>query len=87
MTNKIIIGLTGPFGSGCSYIATNILIEEGYKYISLSDILREEISSENSTRSDLQDKGNELRKQKGANYLAKRAIEIINSLEDKKNNR
>lgn len=84
MTNKIIIGLTGPFGSGCSYIATNILIEEGYKYISLSDILREEISSENSTRSDLQDKGNELRKQKGANYLAKRAIEIINSLEDKK---
>ena len=44
-----IIGLVGPFGSGCSFVAKEILEKEfGYCYISLSDILREEYWAENS---------------------------------------
>ncbi len=76
---KIIVGLTGPFGSGCSYVAKNILCSDEYEYISLSDILKEEIGSAEYTRSDLQDKGNQLREQKGADFLAQKAIEKINS--------
>ena len=41
MTEKIIIGMTGPFGSGCTYISRQVLEKMGYTYISLSDILRE----------------------------------------------
>ena len=59
MSNKTIIGLTGPFGSGCTYIAKNILNADGYEIISLSDILREEIKHTVSapTRTELQDLG------------------------------
>ncbi len=81
---KIIVGLTGPFGSGCSYVAKNILCSDEYEYISLSDILKEEIGSAEYTRSDLQDKGNELREQKGADFLARKAIEKINSSDNTK---
>lgn len=84
MAEKIIIGLTGPFGSGCSYVAKNILIQKGYEYISLSDLLREEIKSNNSSRSQLQDKGNELRREKGSDYLAIIAIDIINNSDKQK---
>ena len=84
MTDKIVIGLTGPFGSGCSYIAKNILEGKGYKYISLSDILRHEISSDGYTRSGLQDKGNELRKEKGSDFLAQLAINIIKKSNEQK---
>lgn len=79
MAEKIVIGLTGPFGSGCSYVAKEILAENGYEYISLSDLLRKEKEDGELSRSDLQDKGNELRKEKGAGYLAELAIKIINS--------
>ena len=81
---KIIVGLTGPFGSGCSYVAKNILCSDEYEYISLSDILKEEIGDAEYTRSDLQDKGNQLREQKGADFLAQKAIEKINSSDSTK---
>ncbi len=81
---KIIVGLTGPFGSGCSYVAKNILCSDEYEYISLSDILKEEIDDAEYTRSDLQDKGNQLRQQKGADFLAQKAIEKINSSDNTK---
>lgn len=84
MSDKIIIGLTGPFGSGCSYIAQKILIGAGYEYISLSEILREEINDTNYSRSMLQNKGNEIRKQKGASYLADKAIDRIRASSNKK---
>ena len=73
--------MTGPFGSGCSYIANEILTKVGYEYISLSDILKSNIENgeHTYTRSELQDKGNELRREKGAGYLAKIAIDIIES--------
>lgn len=84
VAEKIVIGLTGPFGSGCSYVAKEILVENGYEYISLSDLLRKEKEDGKLSRNDLQDKGNELRKEKGSGYLAELAIEIINSSEKDK---
>lgn len=84
--SKMIIGLVGPFGSGCSYIARKILEEEfGYIYISLSDILREEYYTKNQLTPDtgvsrkiLQDFGDYIRKQKGVSYLSQKALEKIN---------
>lgn len=40
--DTIIIGLTGPFGSGCTYVAKEFICSFGYQYLSLSDVLREE---------------------------------------------
>lgn len=82
--SKIIIGLTGPFGSGCTYIAEKILKKSEYDYISLSEILRQELSDNSLSRTQLQEKGNELRKTNGNDYLAKKAIEKINKSPSKK---
>lgn len=84
MVGKKIIGLTGPFGSGCSYIAEKILSLKGYKYISLSEILRDNIVDKDCSRSDLQDKGNEIRAKSGAGFLADEAIKKIDSLDEGK---
>jgi deoxycytidylate deaminase len=78
-----IIGLTGSFGSGCSYVAENILSGLSYKRISLSEILRAEYRSEkgfegsNIPRQDLQDFGDAKRKEKGMDYYARKAYEEI----------
>lgn len=77
MDEKIVIGMTGPFGSGCTYIAKEILEELGYEYISLSDILRRISEGESVSRTDLQDVGNSLRAEKGNDFLAREAIELI----------
>ncbi|MCM1043934.1 MAG: deaminase [Candidatus Gastranaerophilales bacterium] len=79
-----IIGLVGPFGSGCTYVAKEILEKElGYRYISLSDILREEYrmteggNSEKPDRRVLQDFGDAVREEKGTDYLAQKAARKI----------
>lgn len=77
MAAKIVIGMTGPFGSGCSYVCKNILARLGYEYISLSEILREATSKMNAPRTELQDVGNELRTQNGNDFLANEAIKRI----------
>ncbi len=68
--NRIIIGLTGSFGSGCSNIAA-ILQERAFKVISLSSFLNAEVLKRNiplnsllkqDKRRVLQDIGNEIRK-------------------------
>jgi len=74
-----IIGITGTFGSGCTFIAKSYIENAGYAYISLSDILRNEYSSQypdNSqpNRQTLQDYGNELRMSKSPDILAQIAI-------------
>ncbi len=71
-----IIGLVGPFGSGCSYVAEKIVENYGYEYLSLSDVLREEYRKEKPNkrkiiRKELQDFGDKIREEKGADYLAK----------------
>ena len=40
VAEKIVIGLTGPFGSGCTYVAKEVLIGKGYEYISLSELFK-----------------------------------------------
>lgn len=84
MDGKIVIGMTGPFGSGCTYISKEILCELGYEYVSLSDILRECCNGSGNTRTELQDIGNKLRKENGNGFLAQKAIERIEASTCKK---
>jgi dephospho-CoA kinase len=81
-TNAHIIGLTGSFGSGCTYVATNLLADLGYRRISLSDLLRKEYASKTGQsngvpRGELQAFGDELRQTRGASRLAELAHATI----------
>ena len=80
--NPHIIGLTGSFGSGCTYVAKNLLANLGYQRLSLSDLLRQEHGSgagqsNGVPRQGLQEFGDELRKTRGASYLAEQAHATI----------
>ena len=74
----MIIGLTGKNGSGKGEVA-RFLKERGFEYLSLSDVVREEIAKRKKpiTRENLISQGNELRKKFGQDILAKRIIERI----------
>ena len=76
------IGLTGYMGTGKGEIA-RILQERGYKYISLSDMVREEATKRGleHTRENLQDVGNDLRKNYGPGILGQRVREKIEAEE------
>jgi len=82
-----VIGLVGPIGSGCSYIATEIFVKEKhYHYFSLSDYLRSEyilqhegVTVSEITREQQQDFGNELREQ-SISFLADKVIAEIDAL-------
>lgn len=76
---KTVIGMTGPFGSGCTYISKNVLAKMGYEYISLSEILRAATERQDAPRTKLQDVGNSIRIQNGNDYLAQEAIKKIKS--------
>ena len=75
----IKIGVTGLFCSGKDTFA-NYLKSKGFEHISLSDILREELMKRNVeiTRENLQRIGNELRKTRGNDILARLTLEKIN---------
>lgn len=79
----MIIGLTGYLGSGKDTVAEH-LIKQGFKHLSLSDILREELRSRGLevTRKNLQEIGNDLRTRFGTGYLAQRALMMTNEGED-----
>ena len=72
------IGLTGPIASGKGEVI-KALQERGYKYISLSDIVREEADKRDleRTRENLQNTGNSLRKEFGAGVLGMKVREKI----------
>lgn len=77
-----IVGLVGPFGSGCSYVAEKINDIYDYHVLSLSDILRQEYKNEYPQkkapgRKQLQDYGDVIRSKKGASYLAEKVRNII----------
>lgn len=78
------LGLTGPIGSGKGEI-TKILIEKGFCYVSLSDIVREEAKKRNIelSRENLQNLGNVLRKEFGAGILGKIVREKIEEKSEK----
>lgn len=70
-----VIGLVGPFASGCSTIAKKIhQIRNDYEILSLSDELRtlfkKEYPNQEPTREKLQDFGDEVRQKNKSNYLA-----------------
>ncbi|MBI4395347.1 MAG: AAA family ATPase [Candidatus Omnitrophica bacterium] len=74
----MIIGLTGKNGSGKGEVA-RFLKERGFEYLSLSDVVREEVKKHKKplTRDNLVLQGNELRKKFGADVLAKRILDRI----------
>jgi hypothetical protein len=87
--NPHIIGLTGSFGSGCTYIAEKVLSPKGYEHLSLSkDVLRPLFQKEtgnnpdNSSRHSLQEFGDQLRDKEGPTCLAKKAIDKIKDVKD-----
>ena len=74
----MIIGLTGSLGSGKGIVA-DFFRDKGYEYFSLSNELRG-IAKERGielTRKNLQDLGNQMRREKGNGYLAERVIAKI----------
>jgi dephospho-CoA kinase len=72
------IGLTGRMGSGKGEVI-KILEPMGFKYISLSDMVREEIAKlgRDVSRSETQDIGNRMRREGGAGVLGIRVREKI----------
>jgi dCMP deaminase len=74
----MIIGLTGKNSAGKGEVA-NFLVRSGYEYYSLSDSLREELSSRGheTSRENLIAIGNELRSKYGAGVLAERILRKI----------
>lgn len=73
------IGLTGYMGSGKGAAAEFLKAKRGFKYISLSDIVRKEADSRGvpHTRENLQNLGNELRNTQGAGILGRRVKEEV----------
>ncbi len=74
----IKIGLTGPLASGKGEVS-KYLKSKGFKYISLSDMVREELRKRDleETRDNLMMIGNSLRKEEGAGVFGKRVREKI----------
>lgn len=77
-SENMIIGLTGPMGSGKTTIV-DALKKQGFEHITLSDSVREEAKKRGlpSERTTLQNIGQSLREQFGAGVLAKKALENI----------
>jgi dCMP deaminase len=71
----VIIGLTGKYAAGKG-TAAEVLMELGYGYHSLSDILRDELKTRGvaESREALLGVGNELRRADGPGALAKRLL-------------
>jgi dephospho-CoA kinase len=74
----MIIGLTGRIASGKGVIK-DFLQEKGFKYLTLSDVVREEAAQRGIPieRSSLQELGNEVRKKEGAGSWMRRLIKKI----------
>jgi len=74
----MIIGLTGPMGSGKTTVI-NTIKNKGYKHITLSSMLREECRKRGleEIRENLMEIGQELREKYGAGILAERALEKV----------
>ncbi|MFW6136824.1 MAG: AAA family ATPase, partial [Candidatus Aminicenantaceae bacterium] len=75
-----LIGLTGTNGSGKGEAAL-FFQKNGFAYFSLSDVIRDELNREGRplSRDNLIQKGNQLRKDHGADVLARRVMAGIRS--------
>ena len=83
MNKPTIIGVTGSFGSGCSYIIDEILVPRGYKKHSLSTALKKMFRKEKkrdpekASRHKLQDFGDEKRQKKRPDFFARDVLQKI----------
>ena len=75
----MILGLTGKFAAGKGTVA-DVLVARGFRYHSLSDILREELAARGipEGREALMNLGNELRREGGPGVLAQRLLARLN---------
>jgi dephospho-CoA kinase len=75
----LLIGLTGPFGSGATSVA-RLLKKKGFQHIEPHEIIKREMKLEpesvpkDDRRKLYQDAGNKLRKKKGLGYLVTAAL-------------
>ena len=81
----LIMGFTGPIGSGCSFVAEGIAnaYPNKFKYIKISDQLYHLLKKdgiEHPSIEQLQNKGNELRRENGGAFLVKSLMDRL--LED-----
>lgn len=77
MVNKILIGLTGSFGSGCHTMSTVLERKHGFRWLKLSEEVRKkapELRCDENNREHLQNVGNYLRQEYGTHYLARAAL-------------
>lgn len=86
LASSIIIGFTGSISSGCTLFAKNLHKIAGYHYYSLSTPIHKTAKAqlkENKvkeiTQELLQNIGNEFRKKNGSHYLAKEALNLIDT--------
>jgi len=76
---QLVLGLTGPFGSGCSTLAEVLKDDYQFESFCLSDFVRENWCKETgkdikeASREELQATGNKLRSEKGNHILAEMA--------------
>src|SRR5579859_6718910 len=79
----IVIGLTGPFGSGSTTAASILKERLHFKDSLLSSFIqkawREQHPNEEPKRSDLQNHGDSMRKEKGPGILAQLALNDLKS--------
>ena len=80
---KLVIGITGTLVSGKGTVA-EILKSKGFSHITLSAIVREEVAKLGlePLRQNLQDVGNNLRKEFGGQVLAERALNKFKSYDN-----
>ena len=80
----MIIAVVGPVGSGKDLISDILSSEYGFGKVSLGDSLREELIENGIelTRENLQNEGDKVRKEKGADYLARK---VSKNLQREKN--
>lgn len=76
----MIIGVTGTLASGKDTVS-DLLEKKGYKHISLSQILRDELTKmgESLDTANLTKFGNQIRHERGEGYLAKEALKDASS--------
>ena len=83
---RLVIGLTGSFGSGCGEVSS-YLQEKGFEKFSLTKQIRDEAEGrgiEHPNRRDMQNIGDDLMKEHGNAFLAKEVISEIGDLSNRK---
>lgn len=81
MGEQFVIGVTGPFGAGRTEVSKH-LAGRGFEVVRLSDVIRQEAAKRGQHDpkvEDLQDLGDELRREHGGGVLAERALEAASA--------